>query len=80
VIRFSLSCDKDHDFEAWFRNNDDFSAQKERGLVACPQCGSAKVEKALMAPAVATGGKRETVALAMNDEQRGAIALLKALS
>ena len=80
MIRFSLSCDKDHAFEAWFRNSDDFSAQKKRGLIACPQCGSAAVEKALMAPAVATGGKRETMALAMSDEQRRAMAQLKQLS
>lgn len=80
MIRFSLSCDKDHAFEAWFRNNEDFSVQKERGLVSCPQCGSAEVEKALMAPAVATGGKRETMALAMNEDQRRALAQLKALS
>ena len=31
----------------------------QAGLVACPFCGSAKVEKQIMAPRVARGGKRE---------------------
>ncbi len=80
MIRFSLSCDHDHEFEAWFRSNDDFDRQKKRGLVDCPTCGSNKVEKALMAPAVSTGRKQEKIALAMNDMQKKAMAEMKALS
>jgi hypothetical protein len=80
VIRFSLCCEKGHDFEAWFRNNDDFDAQQRRGLVECPACGSHKVEKALMAPAVSTGRAKEKVALAMNAEQRKMMAQLKELA
>jgi hypothetical protein len=80
VIRFSLSCDHDHEFEGWFRNNDDFETQQKRGFVECPACGSHKVEKALMAPAVSTGRKKEKVALAMNAQQQAAMAQLKELS
>ena len=80
MIRFSLICDEDHEFEAWFRNNDDFDRQKKRGFVDCPACGSKKVGKALMAPAVSTGRKREKIALAMNEAQKNAMAEMKALS
>ena len=80
MIRFSLACQHDHDFEAWFRSNDDFESQKKRGFVECPECGSNKVEKALMAPAVSTGRKRERMALAMGEAQKRAVAELKALS
>jgi hypothetical protein len=80
LIRFSLSCERDHEFEAWFRNNDDFDKQKKRGFVECPHCGSAKVEKALMAPAVSTARRQEKMALAMNDMQKKAMAEMKALS
>jgi hypothetical protein len=80
LIRFSLACDHGHEFEAWFRNNDDFDTQKKRGFVECPECGSAKVSKALMAPAVSTGRKREKIALAMGEAQKQAMAELKALS
>lgn len=80
MIRFSLICDDDHEFEAWFRNNDDFDRQKKRGFVECPACGSKKVGKALMAPAVSTGRKKEKIALAMNEMQKQAMAEMKALS
>ena len=80
MIRFSLICDHDHEFEAWFRSNDDFDTQKKRGFVDCPTCGSSKVQKALMAPAVSTGKKREKIALAMNEMQKKAMAEMKALS
>lgn len=80
MIRFSLVCEQDHAFEAWFRNNEDFDAQKERHLVACPQCASTQVEKALMAPAVSTSRKQTQMALAMGEEQRQALAQLKTLA
>jgi hypothetical protein len=80
MIRFSLSCQNDHSFDGWFRNSEDFEKQQKRGLIACPDCGSVKVEKALMAPAVSTGRKRDKMALAMNAEQKKAMAALKALS
>ena len=80
MIRFSLNCDQKHEFEAWFRNNDDFDTQKKRGFVECPSCGSKKVEKALMAPSVSTGRKKEKIALAMGEAQKQAMAQLKALS
>jgi hypothetical protein len=80
MIRFSLACQNEHSFDGWFRNSEDFEKQKKRGLIACPDCGSTGVEKALMAPSVSTGRKREKVALAMDAEQKKALAQLKALS
>ncbi|MEC9243827.1 DUF1178 family protein [Nitratireductor rhodophyticola] len=80
MISFNLICEHDHAFEAWFRNNADFDGQKERGLVSCPHCGSGNVEKALMAPAVSTGKRREQIALAMGEQQKKALAQLKELS
>jgi hypothetical protein len=80
LIRFSLTCEQEHEFEAWFRSNEDFETQRKRGFVDCPSCGSSKVDKALMAPAVSTGRKREKLALAMGEAQKEAMAQLKALS
>ena len=80
MIRFTLICDRDHEFEGWFRNNDDFDTQQTRGLVDCPRCGSRKVGKALMAPAISTGRKKETMTLAMSAEQRATLAQMKALA
>lgn len=59
MIVYDLSCDGGHRFEGWFGSSEDFAAQQARGLVACPQCGSAAVEKAPMAPAVPRKGNRQ---------------------
>lgn len=52
MIRYDLRCEAGHGFDGWFRSSDDFDTQGARGLLSCPVCGSDKVEKALMAPAV----------------------------
>jgi hypothetical protein len=80
VIRFSLACERAHTFEAWFRNSEDYDSQRDRELVECPHCGSKRVEKALMAPAVSTSRRKEKVALAMNQAQKQAMRQLKELS
>jgi hypothetical protein len=53
MIRYSLVCERDHGFESWFKNSDAYDKQAKRGLVTCPICNSAKVEKAIMAPRLA---------------------------
>ncbi len=80
MIRFSLRCEHDHEFETWFRNGAEFDSQKKRGFVECPECGSKRVDKALMTPSVSTSRKQEKMALAMGAQQREAMAQLKALS
>jgi hypothetical protein len=50
MIRFTLRCTAEHEFEGWFRNGDAFEAQQKAGEIACPTCGDTQVEKALMAP------------------------------
>jgi hypothetical protein len=59
MIVYDLCCDGGHRFEGWFGSSADYAGQRERGLVACPQCGSGAVEKAPMAPAVPRKGNRE---------------------
>jgi hypothetical protein len=53
MIRYALNCDQGHVFESWFANSAAYDKQAERALVTCPVCGSAKVEKAIMAPRLA---------------------------
>ena len=53
MIRYALNCEQGHSFESWFANSAAYDKQAKRGLVACPVCGSAKVEKAIMAPSLA---------------------------
>jgi hypothetical protein len=53
MIRYALNCDQGHVFESWFTNSAAYDKQAKRALVTCPVCGSAKVEKAMMAPRLA---------------------------
>lgn len=55
MILYSLTCENDHSFEAWFKDSAAFDAQAARKRVLCPHCQSAKVEKAPMAPAISKG-------------------------
>ena len=64
MIRYNLHCEKDHEFDAWFRSSEDFETQKKKKIVACPACGSSKVEKSLMAPNVGVKGNRKTATVA----------------
>ncbi|MDQ8029077.1 MAG: DUF1178 family protein [Brevundimonas sp.] len=59
MIRYALSCDQGHGFEAWFGGSADYDDQAARGLVECPVCGSNAVSKQIMAPLVA-GTKKST--------------------
>ena len=52
MILYQLRCDKNHEFEAWFRDSVGFDAQRRRGEVECPRCGTTQIAKAPMAPSV----------------------------
>jgi len=54
MIRFHLKCDENHEFESWFQSGDAFDKHVAAGMVNCTSCGSAKVSKSIMAPAVST--------------------------
>jgi hypothetical protein len=62
MIRYALVCEKKHEFESWFPDSAAFDRQNKRGLVACPACGSVKIDKALMTPRLAGSRKRAVVA------------------
>ena len=59
MIRYNLVCEAAHGFECWFPSSDSYETQVSRGLVTCPQCGSAAVSKAMMAPMVARKDRAE---------------------
>jgi len=57
VIHYQLRCAGDHEFDGWFKDSGTFEKQAKRGLVVCPICASKKVERALMAPRIASRGR-----------------------
>ena len=52
MIKYALGCAEGHEFESWFPDSAAYEKLRKRGLVACPECGSTQVDKAIMAPAV----------------------------
>lgn len=63
MIRYALICRQGHEFESWFQDSAAYDKQAKRGLVSCPHCGSAEVEKAIMAPRLSATTKRRSKAI-----------------
>ena len=55
----NLQCAHQHEFEGWFGSEDDFTRQLARGLVSCPLCGDAQIQKMLSAPRLNLRSGRE---------------------
>ncbi len=54
MIRFTLRCPQDHRFDSWFPSAAAFDRLQAAGHLTCAECGDRTVEKAPMAPAVAS--------------------------
>ncbi|HEU0100671.1 MAG TPA: DUF1178 family protein [Allosphingosinicella sp.] len=80
MIIFDLKCAPGgHVFEAWFASSAAFEEQRERGLVACPLCGSVEVAKAPMAPAVGAKGNSSSPAADADGPLAGPAGQVKAM-
>lgn len=53
MIKFSLICDRAHEFDSWFQDSEAFEHLSRRNAVECPHCGSTQISKAIMSPFVA---------------------------
>jgi hypothetical protein len=62
MIRYNLRCESGHAFESWFQSSQAYETQEKRKLVNCPSCGSAKVERAIMAPQIVSKKSRDRAA------------------
>ena len=75
MIKYALGCAEGHAFDSWFPDSAAYEKQRKRGFVVCPECGSTRVDKAIMAPAV-VGGERGAVEagpkIAIDDRRRKA--------
>ena len=58
MIRYSLACVGEHEFEAWFSNSAAYDTQRKKKLLECPVCGSHDVRKQIMAPAIRDSGSK----------------------
>ena len=51
----NLRCAQDHRFEGWFASDADEASQRARGLLTCPLCGDADVQRLPSAPRLNLG-------------------------
>ncbi|SFR57992.1 DUF1178 family protein [Litoreibacter janthinus] len=54
MIRYALTCAKDHAFDSWFQSAAAFDKLQTAGMVTCAVCGDTEVKKSIMAPRVRT--------------------------
>ena len=61
MIHYELRCQAGHGFDGWFANSGAFEQQARRAQIVCPVCSGTEVERALMAPRLARGGRRPVI-------------------
>lgn len=71
MIRYDLLCAKGHEFDSWFRDSSAFDSQAADGHLSCPQCGSQKIEKALMTPGLPVKGNATKITLSGPEAEAG---------
>lgn len=71
----NLQCAHQHGFEGWFASEDDFTNQLSRGLVSCPMCGDAQIQKMLSAPRLNLRAGRDDKPTAAPAEGAGSVEL-----
>ena len=52
MIHYDLICANGHKFDGWFSASSAYDEQRLNNGVLCPSCGTAEVDKQLMAPAI----------------------------
>jgi hypothetical protein len=77
MIRYALSCDRDHSFESWFQSADAFDRLQAAQRIACTVCGSTSVSKSLMAPAVAVSEPGDRPLARPRSEVEAALAAMR---
>lgn len=71
---FDLMCGADHRFEGWFASAEDFAAQKAKGLVGCPVCGTHDVDRVPSATRFNSGAAKPPAATEQSGQDPMAIA------
>lgn len=59
MIKYALRCDQGHLFDDWFQSSSKYDDLNAAGEIACPECGSTQISKAIMAPNVSAAPQAE---------------------
>ena len=58
MIVYDLTCEKEHQFESWFKNSSAYDFLRKDKKISCPICNSTKIRKAPMAPNISRSTKK----------------------
>ena len=58
MIKYNLKCHKNHEFESWFSDIEEFDKLNKNNLLECIYCSSKKIKKSIMAPMVSSSNKK----------------------
>ena len=72
MIRYTLKCNKGHQFDSWFSDSGSFEQLKKNGHLECAICSSKEIEKSLMVPSINPGSdeKQKTLISAQSDIEK----------
>ena len=54
MIKYNLTCHKEHEFESWFSNSHEFDKLKKKKLLECIYCSSKRIKKSIMSPMISS--------------------------
>ena len=57
MIKYTLKCHKEHEFESWFYDSKEFDKLNKKKLLECIYCKSLKIEKSIMSPSIVASKK-----------------------
>ena len=70
MIKYNLNVDKNHEFESWFSDSNEFDKLNKKKLLECIYCSSNKIEKSIMAPMISGRQlKQENVLMGLLNEK-----------
>ena len=68
MIKYILKCHKEHEFESWFSDSEEFEKLNKRGLLECIYCSSQNIKKSIMAPMISNSQIKDQKNLKINSE------------
>ena len=68
MIKYILKCDKEHEFESWFSDSEEFEKLNKRGLLECIYCSSQNIKKSIMAPMISNSQIKDQKNLKITSE------------
>jgi len=68
MIKYILKCHKEHEFESWFSDSEEFEKLNKRRLLECIYCSSKNIKKSIMAPMISNSQIKEQKNLKITSE------------